>query len=436
MDLRLEGELTENSTVREAAGRLYAVCPDDFPGFMPKLEVKEGDEVKAGSALMHDKTYPDVKLVSPVRGRVKSVVRGERRRILRVEIEATGDASESAEMTTVHSGGEESRLMLQQSGLWAMMRQLPYAIVPKGDAEPRDIFVTAFDSAPLAPDLTASIADEDVAAGVKVLKQLTKGTVYISRRKNDKISVPAEAVEVVIKGMHPSGNASIQAANIHPINKGETAWLLDIVTLSKIGKLARTGKADWSTTVAVVGSEIKNPEIVKTYAGAEVMALLGDNVKEDNKHHRIISGSVLSGTKVDKNGFLRAPYRQLTVIPEGDDRDEFMGWASISGKKMSASASFPSHFMPWKKFAPDARLQGGRRAMIMSGLYEKVLPMDIMAEYLIKAIISRDIDKMEALGIYEVTPEDFALCEYIDPSKLELQKIVRDGLDYLRKEVE
>ncbi len=224
-------------------------------------------------------------------------------------------------------------------------------------------------------------------------------------------------------------------ANIAPVNKGEVVWTLDADTLWRIGHLSLTGNVDFSTLVAVTGSEVIKPHYAKTLTGAPVNVLLKDNVKDDNRHHRIISGNVLTGTAVGADGFLRFPYTQVTVIPEGDDVDEFMGWASLSPSKMSVGRSFPGHFLK-KKFNPDARLQGGRRAMIMSGEYDELIPMDIMAEYLIKAILSKDIDRMEALGIYEVVPEDFALAEYADTSKLELQKIVAEGLEYLRKETE
>ncbi|MDE6061632.1 MAG: NADH:ubiquinone reductase (Na(+)-transporting) subunit A, partial [Duncaniella sp.] len=202
----------------------------------------------------------------------------------------------------------------------------------------------------------------------------------------------------------------------------------------RMGSLALTGKPDWTASVAVTGSEVKEPRIENTIVGAELSAILEGELKADGRHQRIISGNVLTGTPEGLDGFLRYPYRQVTVIPEGDDADEFMGWASLSPSKMSVSPSFIGRFLG-RKFAPDARLNGGRRAMIMSGEYDKVFPMDILPEYLIKAILAKDIDRMEALGIYEVAPEDFALAEYVDPSKLELQKIVRDGLDYLRSEV-
>ena len=226
----------------------------------------------------------------------------------------------------------------------------------------------------------------------------------------------------------------MQLANIRPVNKGDVAWTVDILTVARIGRLAVSGVPDWETMVAVTGSEITDPSVIKTVVGAEMSVLLEGRIKSDEKPRRVISGNVLTGIPVGVDGYLRYPYRQVTVIPEGSDADEFMGWASMSPSKMSVNPSFIGHFLK-RSFAPDARLNGGRRAMIMSGVYDKVFPMDILPEYLIKAILARDIDRMEALGIYEVAPEDFALAEYVDPSKLELQKIVRQGLDYLRGQV-
>ncbi|MCM1483076.1 MAG: Na(+)-translocating NADH-quinone reductase subunit A [Muribaculaceae bacterium] len=438
LDLKLQGGLPEGAPERTVAASVVAVTPDDFPGFIPKLEVKEGDAVGCGAPLMHDKVQEGVKLVSPVTGVVEKVVRGERRKILRVEVRRSADAAAPVKLTCDSGNADAVSSALAASGLWAMMRQRPYDIVPRAGVRPRDIFVTAFDSAPLAPELEKAVAGrgDDLAAGVKALKLLTDGNIYISTRPDSAIDVPAEAVHYIINGPHPAGNAGVQAANIAPVNKGEVIWTLDVVTLARIGRLMRTGEPDWAVCVAVTGSEIEHPCMVRTTAGVKLSELIDGNVKADGRHHRIISGNVLTGVTAGGDGYLHYPYRQVTVIPEGDDADEFMGWASMRPGKMSVNRSFPSHFLPGRRFAPDARLLGGRRAMIMSGVYDSMLPMDILPEYLLKAIMSRDIDKMEALGIYEVAPEDFALCEYADPSKIEVQREVREGLDYLRKELD
>ncbi|MDE6783390.1 MAG: Na(+)-translocating NADH-quinone reductase subunit A [Paramuribaculum sp.] len=444
LDLSIRGGLPADVEVKRIPVAKVALTPDDFPGLTPKLEVKEGSDVAAGQPLMRSKECDRIKLVSPVSGRVSEVKRGERRKILYVSVEVAG-ASEVPAVKVSADHAAELRDALMQSGLWAQMRQRPYDIVPVADAVPRDIFVTAIDSAPLAAPLTHNLDNKTgrIDAALKALKSLTSGKVYVSFRPGaDKALMPEwvyaddRVVVVTVDGRHPAGNAGVQAAALAPVNKGETIWTLDIVTLWRIGSLIVDGRVDWSTSVAVTGSDVKQPMVVETVVGAAVEPLIEGNIVEGDAHRRIISGNVLTGVKTAPDGYLHYPYRQITVIPEGDDVDEFMGWASMSPSKMSESRSFLSKLFGKKQFTPDARVLGGKRAMIMSGLYDKVFPMDIYPEYLLKAIISKDIDKMEQLGIYEVAPEDFALCEYVDPSKIELQKIVREGLDYLRKEVE
>lgn len=446
LDLRLQGGLGRDAAVTEATPAEIAMTPDDFPGLTPKVVVKAGEKISAGQPLFIDKINGRVTVASPVSGTVGEIIRGERRKILRVTVVPDSPVETVAEASGRGADSRETvKTAIMQAGLWAMMRQLPYDIVPEADATPVNIFITTFDSAPLAPDILARYAgkSETVKAGIKALMTQTDGHIYIGVRdiassasilgkelqESDRVTV-AE-----IHGKHPAGLPSIQAANLAPVNKGESVWLLDITTVARIGDVVLNGRCDWMTEVALTGSEVENPHIVKTVTGADIKSIIDGALKKSDHHIRIISGNVLTGETVGVDGFLRAPYRQVTVIPEGDDVDEFMGWASLSTKKMSQSRSFLSRLFSKRLFAPDARINGGRRAMIMSEQYEKVLPMDIMAEYLIKAILARDIDKMEALGIYEVTPDDFALCEYVDPSKLELQKIVRQGLDYLRKEL-
>jgi Na+-transporting NADH:ubiquinone oxidoreductase subunit A len=437
LNLSISGEITDFA-VKEFKATQCAIVPDDFNGFVPKLDVKEGDVVKVGSPLMHDKLQPEMLLVSPLAGTVKEIVRGERRKIMRVVIESNGQNDAVQFNTDSLKSRQDVINLLGNSGLLAMMRRRPYDTVPKLDTVPRDIFVTAFDTAPLALPLDLQLgedAKDALTRAVKALKQVTSGDVYISRNDDSKVPDIDGAVNVTVNGRHPAGNVGVQIAAIAPINKGETVWTLDIVTLYKFGKLLETGKLDTAVLVGLCGPEVKNRQVIKTISGAIIRPIIEGNLADDNRHQRIISGNVLTGVAVNADEYLRAPYRQLSVIAEGDDVDEFMGWASLSPKKMSVSKSFPGHFLH-KLFSPDARILGGRRAMIMSGEYDKVIPMDIMAEYLLKAIISRDIDEMEQLGIYEVAPEDFALAEYVDTSKMPLQQIVRDGLDYLRKELE
>lgn len=437
LDIHIAGGIAPDSELVDCKSPTVAIIPDDFTGLIPKMELREGDPVKAGQPLFHSKLDESLKVVSPVSGTVKAVVRGARRKIERIEIEASDEAPMQFDTTKTLSNPETARRLLLSSGQWAMMRQRPYDIVPAADAKFRDIFISGFDSAPLSFYQT-EFSDKEIEAleaGVKLLSMLTDGKVYLSRRADMHLPDIKGAEMVDVEGPYPASNPGTVIAAVKPVNKGETVACLDLQTLLRIGKLVLTGILDSTTTVAVTGSEVKKPCLINTVAGAEISSILRDNLADDGCHKRIISGNVLTGLAVKEDGYLRAPYRQVTVIPEGDDVAEFMGWASLSPRKQSTSPTFPGHFLSHKLFKPDARLLGGRRAMIMSGEYDKVFPMDILPEYLIKAILAKDIDRMEQLGIYEVAPEDFALAEYTDTSKLELQKIVREGLDYLRKEL-
>lgn len=430
-NLSLKGAVTSN-VVTAARASSFAVVPDDFTGIVPRLDVKEGDKVIAGDVLMHDKNHPEIKVTSPVAGSVKAVVRGERRKILAVEILPDG----SQVCKTFDTENADTKQLLLESGLWCCMRQRPYDIVPDPDVRPRDIFITAFDSAPLAPDFEFLLKGKDgfLQKGIDALAKLTAGSVYLGVRPG--FSFNAKNCQVIsFEGPHPAGNAGIQIANVKPVNKGETVWAVDAIMVARLGELIATGKVPSTTTVAIVGENVKEPKYISCTMGCDLKSLTDGNIA-DPDNSRIICGNVLTGVKTSTAGYLQYPYRQVTVIPEVKDDAEFMGWASLSPKKFSLYHSFTRWMLPHKRPASfDAKLNGGERAIIMSGEYDKMLPMDIYAEFLIKAIIAFDIDKMEQLGIYEVAPEDFALCEFADTSKLELQRIVRDGLDRLRKEM-
>ncbi|MDE6099214.1 MAG: NADH:ubiquinone reductase (Na(+)-transporting) subunit A [Muribaculaceae bacterium] len=415
-----------------------AIAPDDYPGFQARPALKEGEHLDVGDPVAYDKLHPALKLVSPVSGTLKSIVRGERRKILNFVIESDNAGTVRKHATETGNGCGAVIGMLAESGLLALMRTRPYDIVPDPEAVPRDIFVSCIDSAPLAVSAVA-LAGKDAAdkirSAVKLLGAATAGKVYLCVDSEWPYGRIEGAETITFEGRHPVGNASVQIEAVAPVNKGDMVWTLGFDTLLRIGYFAITGTFDPVACVAVTGPEVKNPGVLRTVIGAPVEALVKGNLMPSDHHQRIISGTVLTGEKVGTDGYLHYPYRQITVIAEGDDKDEFLGWASLSPSKMSASKTFPGHFLK-RLFKPDARIQGGRRAMIMSGQYDKTIPMDIMPEYLIKAIMGRDIEAMEKLGIYEVAPEDFALAEYADTSKLPLQKIVREGLDYIRKELQ
>lgn len=434
LDLRIAGGIADNAAVSISSSDV-AVFPEDFTGFTPKADIKAGDSVSVGSPLLRDKFFPELKLTSPVSGIVTEVVRGERRRIVCVKV--ASDGKNTPVIFALPRRDEAGHLLelLSLSGLLALVRRRPFDIVARPDDNVRDIFVTGFDSAPLAP--LPAYGEDDVrfmGVAVKALRLLANEHIYIARRPNQQLPDIPGAVMIDVTGPHPAGNTSVQIAAVSPVNKGETVWTMSADTLVRIGRLLSTGRVDWSTRVALTGSMVASPVMVDTVAGASVAEIIEGRLSDDPHSRRIISGNVLTGVKIASDGYLRFPYTHITVIPEGDDVDEFMGWASLSPSKMSINPSFPGHFLH-RMFKPDARVLGGRRAMIMSGLIDRVLPMDIMGEFLIKAINARDIDRMEQLGIYEVAPEDFALAEYIDSSKVPYQQIVRDGLEYLRNEL-
>ncbi len=434
LDLRIAGGIADNAAVSISSSDV-AVFPEDFTGFTPKADIKAGDSVSVGSPLLRDKFFPELKLTSPVSGIVTEVVRGERRRIVCVKV--ASDGKNTPVIFALPRRDEAGHLLelLSLSGLLALVRRRPFDIVARPDDNVRDIFVTGFDSAPLAP--LPAYGEDDVrfmGVAVKALRLLANEHIYIARRPNQQLPDIPGAVMIDVTGPHPAGNTSVQIAAVSPVNKGETVWTMSADTLVRIGRLLSTGRVDWSTRVALTGSMVASPVMVDTVAGASVAEIIEGRLSDDPHSRRIISGNVLTGVKIASDGYLRFPYTHITVIPEGDDIDEFMGWASLSPSKMSINPSFPGHFLH-RMFKPDARVLGGRRAMIMSGLIDRVLPMDIMGEFLIKAINARDIDRMEQLGIYEVAPEDFALAECIDSSKVPYQQIVREGLEYLRNEL-
>lgn len=438
LDIQLEGAPAleiSNST----SSQLYAIIPDDFTGLTPKVDVKPGDKVLAGSPVMHDKTLTDVVVTSPVSGEVVAVERGERRKVMKITIkpDAAQQAVEFGKVSPDTMQASDLKALLLKSGTFAFIKQRPYDIIANPNTTPRDIFVTAFDSAPLAPDYAFVLKDEMhyLETGLKALARLTPGKVYVGVSKRSPIEVK-NGETVVFDGPHPAGNVGVQINHIAPINKGEIVWTINALDLLFIGRLLETGHVDFSRLVAVTGSEVNKPHYVRTCAGASIASITQGMVKPADYERRYISGNVLTGFNAGADGYLGARQAQVTVIPEGNNCNEFMGWASLNPHKYSMSHSYFSWLLGKKRrYDIDARIRGGERAIIMSDEYDRVFPMDIYPEYLIKAILAFDIDKMENLGIYEVAPEDFALCEFVDTSKLELQKIVRNGLDHLMKEM-
>ena len=437
LDINLKGKASE-VLLNGGKSETYAIVPDFYSGVLPKVVAKVGDKVKAGSVLMIDKNRPEIKFVSPVSGEVTAVNRGAKRKVLSIVVtpDAQIEYEEFGKKNVASLKGDEVKEAMLNAGMWPFVMQRPYDIVATPGETPRDIFVSAFYSAPLAPDFNYLVKGQeaDFQTGLDALAKLTTGKVYVGIRKGSAVQ-QVKGVELVeIEGPHPAANASVLINHTKPINKGETVWTVDPANVIIIGRLFNKGIADFSRKVVITGSETKEQGYVQAISGCTIKSLIGGRVAT-NAHIRIISGNVLTGTKVTMEDYLGAYDNQITVIPEGDETHEFLGFAMPRTNQYSMSHSYFSWLMGKKEYVLDARIKGGKRAMIMSNEYDKVFPLDIYPEYLLKAIIAFDIDKMENLGIYEVAPEDFALCEFVDTSKIELQKIVRDGLTLLYKEM-
>jgi len=435
LDIQLQGKAEEKTIQLKSNGK-YAMVPDDFEGVTPKVVVKEGDKVKAGDALFVNKQYPEVKFASPVSGTVREVVRGERRKVLCIKVDADSQ-QEYVDFGKKDVGamtGEQVINALLEAGLFGYINQLPYAVSTNPQTMPKAIFVSALRDKPLAADFEYEVEGQigDFQTGITALSKIAK--TYLGVGVESKLVDLNDAEITVFDGKCPAGNVGVQVNHIAPVNKGEVVWTIgDPTVVLFIGRLFNTGKVNLTRMVALCGSEVLSPAYVDMVVGEELSTLLSNSY--DASHSvRIINGNVLTGKPTTKEGYLGAHTSEITVIPEGNDADEMLGWILPRFKQFSVNRSYFSWLCGKKRYALDARVKGGERHMIMSGEYDKVLPMDIYGEYLIKAIIAGDIDRQEALGIYEVSPEDFALAEFVDSSKLELQRIVREGLNILRKE--
>ena len=434
LDINLQGKAEEKRIELKSNGQ-YALVPDDFEGVVPKVVVKEGDKVKAGDALFVNKQYPEVKFASPVSGTVREVVRGERRKVLciRVEADAQQEQVDFGKKDVTKMDGKAVVDALLEAGIFGYINQLPYAVSTNPSQLPKAVFVSALRDMPLAADFEFEVKGQegDFQTGLTALSKIAK--TYLGCGVHSSFENYQNVEVTVFDGPCPAGNVGVQVNHLDPVNKGEVVWTVEPTVVLFIGRLFNTGKVNLRRTVALCGSEVKAPAYVDMLVGEELSTLLSNSYDADH-HVRIINGNVLTGKVTTKDGFLGAHTSEITVIPEGDDADEFAGWIMPRFKQFSVNRSYFSWLCGKKKYALDARIKGGERHMIMSGEYDRVLPMDIYGEYLIKAIITGDIDRQEALGIYEVSPEDFALAEFVDSSKLELQRIVREGLNILRKE--
>ena len=444
----------------------YAVKPTDFVGLTPRLVVEEGDIVHVGDALFVDKHNDRIRFTSPVDGHVKAIVRGEKRKLLEVVVEADfKPANSDCKSSPTLQTADDIKAAMLQCGLWTMLRQRPFGTVANPDDKPKAIFVSAFDSAPLAPDYDFALQGKETffAKGIEALSTLTEGRVHVCFRPNQKLAEQLSTLNSqlsthIIKGPHPAGNIGTQIAKIDPINKGETVWTMTAQDVAVLGELVTTGFYRPEKVIAVAGPNIKNPHYYRIKAGACLAEIVKDQLLNNNypkmdandaaKANRVISGDILSGTQIAIDGFIGAYDDLLSILPEGDYYD-FMGWLMPGVRKFSFSRTFISGFMPKSTFKPmgielprfeslwkfDTNTHGDERPLVFTGNFERVFPFDIYPTQLIKACIVGDIDLMENLGIYEVVPEDFALCEFIDTSKTDIQAIIREALEQLRKEV-
>lgn len=439
LNIRIKGK-AEPVLENTPSAELYALKPTDFPGLTPRLSVKQGQEVKAGEPLFYDKYHQEVVFVAPVSGTITLINRGERRRIMEVVIKK-GPGEESVDFgkaDPLQMSEEEIRQRLLSAGMWPFIKRRPYGIVARPDEKPRDIFISGFDSAPLAPDYGFILKGQEsqLQTGINALSKITSGKVYLGLSPNADNTAFSNLKNVEVNyfdGPHPAGNPGIQIHHIAPINKGEVVWTINPQDLVFIGRLFETGKVDFSKIIALTGSEVRNPRYLKTHVGTRLCPILEGNLNS-NQQQRIISGNPLTGSKLICDNFLGFYDSQITVIPEGEEY-EFMGWAKPGLRKFSASKAFLSALFPAGQYEFTANLHGGERAFVLSGQYEKFLPMDILPVHLLKSILVNDLDKMEQLGIYEVVEEDLALCEFACTSKIKVQEILRKGINTMVKEL-
>jgi len=438
LDIKLLGD--SERTIVDYSAKRFAIKPTDFIGVFPKMMVAEGDLVQVGTPLFYDKNRTNIIFTSPVSGKVEALKRGAKRRLLEVIIQSDDkfDAVQFAPQKVDGMNRETIVETMLQSGIWPMLRQRPYSVIANPAETPKAIYVPAFDTSPLAPDfdLVVQGKGDEFQTGLDVLKKLTNGPVHLNvdaKNTTSKVFLNSKNVQInKFSGPHPTGNVSVQASKISPINKGELIWYLypqDVIT---IGNFFLTGKVDFTRIIALAGSEVLKPRYYKTVLGACIKRMVDGNLTKGN--NRTISGNVLTGEKIEMDGFVGFYDSMVTVIPEGNEA-EFFGWLLPGFNKFSFSKTFLSWMFPNRKYRLNTNLHGGHRSLVMTGKYEQVFPFDIYPMALLKAIMVEDIDAMENLGIYEIDAEDFALCEVIDTSKTEMQSIVRKGLELMRKEM-
>ena len=440
LDLPISGAAAQ-TTKKVIVPDVVAVKPTDFRGLVPKLLVREGDKVLAGTPVLADKMSQNILFASPVSGTVAEVVRGEKRKLLEVRIKADEKQEyvDYGVKKVSEMSAEQIKSALLEAGLWPALTQRPYGIIANPATQPKAIFVSAFSTAPLAANAEYALGAEveHIQTAINALNKLTDGGVHLSLNSENYSGTPFHKLENVIQhtftGKHPAGNVGVQIHHISPIRKGETVWTVSLLMLAAIGKLFNTGKYDVKRQIAVTGPKAVNPAYVEGYPGISMKELKDFYASAENL--RFVSGDVLTGTNVGAEGFLGFADNQVTILEEGN-KYELFGWAKpFRPKLFSASRTYFSWLTPNKKYDMDTNLHGGPRAFVVNDVYSKVLPMNLYPVYLFKACLANDIDKMEKFGIYEVLEEDLALCEYVCPSKIDIQQIITDGISLMLKEM-
>ncbi len=437
LDIKLKGSAEKKLETLSAPSHI-ALKPTDFKGLTPKLSVKPGHEVKAGDALFYDKYHPEVLFTTPLGGKVTSVNRGERRKILEVvvEVDENAGAVEFTRADPTSLTADEIKDQLLKSGLWAFIKQRPYGVIASPEDKPRAVFISTFNTAPLAPDVSFMMDGENKTfqTGIDALAKLSGTDVHLGIEQDSPFSKVKNVKTHLFSGPHPAGNVGIQIHHIAPVAKGEVVWTIDVMDVLFIGRLFENGKVDFTRKLALAGPDVEKPCYFQTVIGAPVASITSGRLKKVDYKQRIIGGDALTGTRLKAQHFLGFYNQLVTVIPEGDEYEAF-GWAKPGIDKYSATNAFLSKLFPKKEYTLNANLHGGERAFVLTDQYEKVVPMDILPVFLLKAILVNDIDKMEQLGIYEVVEEDFALCEYVCTSKIKVQDILRDGINTMMKEL-
>lgn len=444
-DINLAGKADKKVDKIDRA-ETFAVLPTNYPGLQrPKPSVEEGDTVKAGSELFFDKKNAQIRATAPVSGEVVEIKRGDKRKLEYIKILADKDIQyksfkEHSISDITNLEQETIKENLIESGLWVNLIQRPFGIIANPEDQPKSIFISGFDTHPLSADIGHTLKGQEkyFQAGIAVLNKFTSGPVNLGLSGDSEVpSVFAQIKDIHVTkfaGPHPAGNVGVQIHHLDPINKSEVVWTIRPIAVVWIGRFFLEGKLDLRQTIALAGSEVKQPRYFETIAGTAINKFLDGNL--ENEKVRIISGNPLTGIKIDKDGYLGYYDNSISVLPEGDEYKFFLteGWFSPQLNKLSAHrALLLFSFLNGKKkeYKLDTNMNGEERAFVQTGVFEKMVPMDLLPVYLLKAIMAEDFDEMEALGIYEVIEEDLALCEFVDVSKMDVQKIVRDGINLM-----